>query len=606
MPFKQQDRPYELLVPHLGKDKFVLMSMEGTESVSSTFSYDITMATEEKSIDDEDLLRKPVVVTIRRENFPPRYIHGLIQKCKLMGIDEGSEKVYLWSATIVPWLWFLSLETECRHFLNLNALDIVKKVFAGHGYSDFTPKSQTTLPKREFTVQYRETSLNFISRLLEEEGIFYWFEHTEVKHLLILADNNGTTQNCPHRHKFPYAKGTSSGSAGGVIDALEQDVSIHTGKVTFQDFNFEKSDVNLLASTKGKQQAEIYDYPGDYTSKADGERYAKLRLEENEAQLRTLHSHTVSTLLLPGYRMEIENHFDSKANTSYIVLSNTFELSQNLTGDEETGSASFQFSAIPFKVPYRPARVHPKPMIHGIQTAIVCGPAGNEIHCDKFGRVKVQFHWDRLNKRDDNSSWWMRVSSAWAGACWGQVSIPRIGQEVIVSFLEGNPDRPIITGRVYNDQQMPPYALPDNKTQSGIKSRSSTGGGSQDFNEFRFEDKKGSEQIYLHAQKDLDELIENKHTITVQKSDQVILLEQGNRSITLNQGNTKHLHKVGNHELEATVGKVHETAGTEIKMTCGASTITLTPASIKLEIGGSKVEMNAGMITMSAGMIKQN
>ena len=600
MPIKQQKFPYEVLIPHLGKDKFALMSLDGSEFVSNTYNYRVVMATYDKSIDDEDLLRKPIVIKLRRDGIPDRIIHGLMQRTKLLGVEQELKPVYFWEATVVPSLWFLNLETECRHYLKKTAVDIVKEVLTEHGVVNFEFKVQGKLPVREFTVQYRETSFNFISRLLEEEGIFYWFEHTEQKHQLVFADTNSATQNSPHLHKFPYGKGTISGVDGGVIDNLEQSVSIHTGKMTFQDFNFEKSSVSLLASTSGKRMAEVYDYPGFYTTKEDGDRYARLRLEEQEANLRIIQLDTISTTLLPGFRFEVTDHFDAQVNTSYIALNSSIECRQSVMDDgsgDSTSTARVSLSAIPMKVPYRPARIHPKPMIHGVQTAIVCGPAGNEIHCDKYGRVKVQFHWDRKNKRDDNSSHWIRISNTMAGANWGQISIPRIGQEVIVSFLEGDPDRPIITGRVYNDQQMPPYGLPDNKTQSGFKSRSSPGGGSADFNEFRFEDKKGSEQVYLHAQKNFDEVIEEQHTITVQKKDQITKVEQGNRKITVS---------MGNNNLEASAGKIGEKAAQEIKMECGGSTITMTPMSIELKIGGSTISMNAGMITMNAGMIKQN
>ncbi len=609
MPLKQEERPYEVLVPHLGKDKFVFMNIEGSEYVSRPFQFNLVMATEDKSINDEDLLRKPVVVEIRRENGPSRFIHGMIQKTKLIGVEEQLKPIYYWRATLVPWLWFLNLESDCRHFQNMTAVEIINKVFDEMGLGQYTFKITGSLPKREFTVQYRESTFNFVSRLLEEEGIFYWFEHTKDKHQLILANSNSATQNCPVEHKLPYGKGTLAGAAGGVVDHLEQDVSVHTGKITFQDFDFEKSNVSLLASTKGRQQAEIYEYPGLYKTKADGDRYAKLRLEEEEARLRVIQSHTISTTLIPGYRFEVENHFDPKANTSYIILGVSFSCRQNVQGGEAGDggtAASFNFTAIPFKVPYRPPRVHQKPMIHGVQTAIVTGPGGNEIYCDQFGRVKVQFHWDRKGTRDENSSHWIRISNAWAGANWGQISIPRIGQEVIVSFLEGDPDRPIITGRVYNDQQMPPYKLPDNMTQSGIKSRSTKGGSGQNFNEFRFEDKSGSEQIYLHAEKDFDEVIENKHTITVQKSDQIIKIEKGNQEMKVDTGNRKIVVSKGNNSLECSAGKQYEKAAQEIKMECGGSTITLTPASIELKIGGSTITMSGGSITMNSPMIKQN
>jgi type VI secretion system secreted protein VgrG len=600
MPIKQEKFPYEVLIPHLGKDKFALMSLDGNEFVSNTYNYRVVMATYDKAIDDENLLRKPIVIRIRRDGIPDRFIHGLIQRTRLLGLEQELKPVYFWEATIVPSLWFLNLETDCRHFLGKTALNIVEQVLLKHELNNYEFKVQTRLPIREFTVQYRETTFNFISRLMEEEGIFYWFEHTENGHKAIFADTNSATQNSPHLYKLPYGKGTISGAQGGVIDNLEQSVSIHTGKMTFRDFNFEKSSVSLLASSSGKRTAEVYDYPGLYTTKEDGARYARLRLEEQEANLRIVQLDTIATTPLPGYRFEVTDHFDSQVNTSYIALSSSIECRQSVMDDGaggETSTVRVGLSAIPMKVPYRPARVHHKPIIHGVQTAIVCGPGGHEIHCDKFGRVKVQFHWDRENEKDDNSSHWIRISNTMAGANWGQISIPRIGQEVIVSFLEGDPDRPIITGRVYNDLQMPPYGLPDNKTQSGFKSRSSPGGGSTDFNEFRFEDKQGSEQIYLHAQKNFDEVIEEQHTITVQKKDQITKVEQGNRTITVS---------MGNNNLEASAGKIGEKAAQEIKMECGGASITMTPTSIELKIGGSTISMNPGMIKMNAGMIMQN
>ncbi|GAB4361953.1 MAG: hypothetical protein OHK0021_05980 [Bryobacter sp.] len=374
-------------------------------------------------------------VALHREQGPTRYVHGIIQRAKLVGKGEEQEDVYYWEVIMVPWLWFLNLDSECRHYQNLNAVEIVTKVFEAAGFTDFKFKTQGTFPKREFTVQYRETNFNFVSRLLEEEGIFYWFEHSDQKHELILTNVNSTTQDSAVASKLPYGKGNIAGATTGVVDTLESATSIHTGKITLQDYDFEKSSVSLLASTKGKQLAEIYEFPGNYKTKADGERYAKLILEEQEARLRVIHAHTTTTTLQPGYRFELTDHFDGKCNVKYVVLSLSFSCRQNLQGPEEGDdrtTASFHFSAIPFTVPYRPPRRHPKPLIHGVQTAVVTGPSGNEIYCDKFGRVKVKFHWDRQSHASpEQSSFWIRVSSAWAGAQWGQVSLPRIGQEVV-------------------------------------------------------------------------------------------------------------------------------------------------------------------------------
>jgi type VI secretion system secreted protein VgrG len=291
------------------------------------------------------------------------------------------------------------------------------------------------------------------------------------------------------------------------------------------------------------------------------------------------------------------------------------------------------FEALEFGVPYRPPRNAVRPVVHGCQTAIVVGPAGEEIWADKYGRIKVQFHWDRLGKKNEKSSCWIRTSQAWAASNWGHILLPRIGQEVIVSFFEGDPDRPIITGRVYNDQNMPPYDLPVNSTQSGIKSRSSKGGGPSNFNEFRFEDKKGDEQIYLHAEKDFDTFVNNKMTITVDRSDQITQLNQGNQQIiiqqgnqdtairqgsqstTINQGNQRTTLSLGNkttelqagnYEIKLNAGQYSLSAMTGVKIECGLSKVTITPASIDIEVGAAKVSLNPAMITLEAPIIKIN
>jgi type VI secretion system secreted protein VgrG len=613
----QENRAYEIFVPALGRDVFMLVAFEGSEFVSNTFQFRADVISETKGIDCEALLRKPVVVEIKRDGGQPsRFIHGCFAQVRLTGKDTDPPIRYYYECTIVPWLWFLNLETDCRIFQNLDAKEIITKVFQEHKFTDFTFKLEGALPKREYTVQYRETSLNFISRLLEEEGIFYFFEHTEQKHQLILTNVNSVTAKCPVVDTMPYGLGTSN-AAQGVIGEMQSSNTVHTGKLTIQDYNFELSNVNLLSTSSGKQLAEVYDYPGNYKKKDEGTRLVKLRLEEQEARLRTVSASTVSTSMIPGYRFTLTDHFDDKCNVEYLILEVSTSLRNNLmvtsSGDKSSARSSASFRAIPFSVPYRPPLVHKKPLIHGVQTAIVTGKSGEEIWTDKYGRVKVQFHWDRLGKKDENSSLFIRISNTWAGAQWGQIQIPRIGQEVIVSFIEGDPDRPIITGRVYNDQNMPPYTLPANQTQSGIKSRSTKGGGAADFNEFRFEDKKGSEEIYLHAQKDFVEFIENKHTTTVRDSDQTITLnkgnqkttvEKGNRDIQVDMGNIKELVKMGNYNLEATAGKIGEKAAQEIKNEVVASTITVTPAMIELKIGASSIKMTAATIDIACGAAK--
>jgi type VI secretion system secreted protein VgrG len=321
----------------------------------------------------------------------------------------------------------------------------------------------------------------------------------------------------------------------------------------------------------------------------------------------------------------LKDHFQKSYNRSYLVLKVDHTASTQSSGDNATGSVyEAGFEALEISLPYRPPRRAMKPVVHGCQTAVVVGPSGEEIWADKYGRIKVQFYWDRLGKKNEKSSCWIRTSQAWAGSNWGHIQLPRVGQEVIVGFLEGDPDRPIITGRVYNDQNMPPYDLPANSTQSGVKSRSSKQGGQSNFNEFRFEDKKGNEQVYLHAEKDFDTFVENKMTIIVDKSDQTIQLNQGNQlttiqqgdqETTLQQGNQKTTLQVGNKTTELNVGNYTVTldagqyslsAMTGVKLECGLSKITMTPASIDIEVGAAKVSLNPAMVSIEAPIVKIN
>ena len=505
--------------------------------MSTPFLYTLDLLSEDASIDAKKLLRTAAVVTLHLAGTTPRYIHGLISRFVQLGRTE--DKLTAYRAEVVPWLWFLSLSGECKIFQNLSVLDIVEKIFKAHGYNDFQIKCSKSYPKREFCVQYRETHFNFVSRLMEEEGIFYFFDHTKDKHLLTLADANSAVKPCPGQAAARMATQPGAWQDEDVVTALEREHTVQTGKITLRDHDYLQPTLQLESSVSGDGKAEAYEYPGNYVKPDEGDRYARLRLEEHEAWRQVVRGTSTCRTFESGFRFDLKEHYRSDANQTYMLLRVQHSGHTGGYHSGEHGAAEYHnsFVAIPHTVPFRAAPTSRKPFIGGSQTAVVVGKSGEEIWVDKHGRVKVQFHWDRDGKKDEHSSCWVRVSSAWAGKNWGVVHIPRIGQEVIVDFLEGDPDRPIITGRVYNADQAPPYALPGDQTQSGIKSRSSKSGGTDNFNEIRFEDKKGSEVLFVHAEKDEQVEVENDEKVTIghDRTESV----GNNESITIDKNRTE-------------------------------------------------------------------
>jgi type VI secretion system secreted protein VgrG len=424
-------------------------------------------------------------------------------------MEYGKDGMALYQAELVPWLWFLTLFSNCRIFQNKSVPDIVEQIFKDRSFTDYKLNLQGSYQPREYCVQYRETDFNFVSRLLEDEGIFYFFEQTADKHTLVLADDKAAFKPCPNKAKAQYTP-----SLGAVLDedtvfTVEEENKVNTGTASLTDYDFEKPNTSLYATLSGSEPAEYYDYPGKYSSKSDGDRYAKIRLEEREVELVTLRGKSTCMGFECGYKFTLEDFYRDEANQDYtlIALHHNGKNTSYRSGKPEPFEYSNEFEAIPNSASFRPPRQARKPVIPSTQTAVVVGKSGEEIWTDKYGRIVVQFYWDREGKADEKSSCWIRVAQGWAGNQWGSIYTPRIGQEVVVTFLEGDPDRPLITGSVYNADQMPPYPLPDEQTKSTVKSYSSKGGGG--FNEIRLEDKKGSEQIFIHGQKDIDIRIEN-------------------------------------------------------------------------------------------------
>lgn len=497
----QADRPLRIKTT-LGEDTLVLESLRGSEAISQPFLYHVRMLSENPAIVLKDLLRTPVVVSIELLDGSLRHLHAHISR--VSQLEYGDDGLAAYEADIVPWLWFLSLFSDCRIFQNQTVPEIVQKVFKDRGFPDFKLQLQGTYPKRDYCVQYRESDLNFVSRLLEEEGIYYFFLHDDQKHTMILADALPAVKDCPNQASARYMPLSGGQQEDDTVLTLTAEQSVHSGTTSLTDYDFEKPSTSLVASVSSDRKGEFFDYPGKYKTKDNGDRYTKIRLEEEEAQLAVVRGTSFCRAFQAGYRFGLKEYYRDDANQMYTLVAVEVDARQTSyrAGSGEGFSYRNRFEAISNTVPFRPRRLTRKPVVEGTQTAVVVGKSGEEIWTDKYGRVKVQFFWDRAGKKDENSSCWIRVAQLWAGKGWGAVYTPRIGQEVIVEFLEGDPDQPIITGRVYNADQTVPYTLPDEQTKSAIKSMSSKGGGG--FNEIRFEDKKGEEQVFVHSEKDLD------------------------------------------------------------------------------------------------------
>jgi type VI secretion system secreted protein VgrG len=536
MAFTQDNKLMSLTTP-LGKDVLLLSAFRGTEAISSLFSFELDLLSSNNAIAFENIIGEKVTVTVELADKSVRYFNGVISRFSQSAgrKTEGSLRLSQYRATMVPWTWLLTRTSDSRIFQNLSVPEILEKIFQEKKLTEFSMEVQEKHEKREYCVQYRETDFNFISRLMEEEGICYYFTHSENTHTMVIADTPAKHKKLsrPVRH---YRVEAGINALEDTISIMEKVQEIQAGKYTLNDFNFEISNTSLKASLDSGQrlgpgERERYDYPGGYAAKDLGDRLARIRIEEEEARVTTISGEGNCREFCSGYRFTLKNALRQDMNEKeYLLTSVVHEGSQPWEGESPVVYGN-TFTCIPFSVPFRPPLKTHKPFIHGSQTAMVTGPAGEEIHTDKYGRVKVQFHWDREGKRDENTTCWIRVGQIWAGQGWGAVFIPRIGHEVIVSFLEGDPDRPLITGNVYDNANMPPYALPDEKTKSTIRSRTTPN--AQTYNELLLEDKTGKTQVVLsnaYGHKITQD--EETQTLTVQTRDKnMITMDDKNKNI---------------------------------------------------------------------------
>lgn len=631
----------------LGED-LILHSFSGQEKLGRLFNYQLDLRSTNPNIQFQDIVGQRVTVSMEL-NSGERYFDGFVSAFRF---TEAAGQFASYQATVRPWFWFLTRTADCRIFQNQKVPDIIKSVFRDCGMSDFKDSLHGTYRDWDYCVQYRETDFNFVSRLMEQEGIYYYFEHIRGKHTLVLADGLGAHQPFPAYATVPYFPPDQNVSLRrrDHIQHWSVTQTIVPGKYAINDFDFEKPNVDLTARVSKLrphaypiQNHEIYDYPGEYSEVGEGDTYVDILLQELQAQHERVQAGGNARGMNAGYLFTLEHHPRRDQNKDYLIISVTHTIKsdafETTGGAEEHDFYKCQIEIMDKSEPFRSERITPKPIVQGPQTAIVVGPSNEEIYCDDHARVKVQFHWDRYGTDDENSSCWVRVSQLWAGKSWGGIHIPRIGHEVLVSFLEGDPDRPVITGRVYNAENKPPYDLPANKTQSGIKSRSSPGGRAKDFNEFRFEDKKDKEKIYLHAEKNLTTVVENRESRTTYNTRKSIVgsdenprpseaIEEvlihgmrltnvrGNDGLIVKDGDKGRKVQIrdGDYELEiqkgdyirkVTLGDSKTEVNTgDISMNAAAGKISLTAAqSIELKVGANSVLIDQKGVTIKGLLI---
>ncbi len=621
--YSDQDRITTVRCPKLegdfGGDRDVLMleRLVGEEAISRPFRFQLDLISERDNLTFNSIIGQQLWVDVELPDQKKRFFSGIVSRFAQRGEDR---RFVSYRAEIVPWFWCLTRISDCRIYQEKTVPEIIQDVFGRRGYTDFQMDAEGQ-GKRTYCVQYRETDFNFVSRLMEEEGMRYHFLHEEGRHVMVISDKPEYPDN-PEVPEVEYVSSTSERTTGEVED-LQLERELAPGKIALSDYNFEQPSEDLGSETStvepmgGNEDFEIFDYPGEYLKRNQGSSLAKLRMEAEESAAVQAHGRGELSNMLPGHCSVLKSHYRDDFNGRYLVTEVSHSLSEGAGYDEGGSAYENWFSAVPSDLTYRPPQVTPKPVIQGIQTAKVTGPSGEEIHTDKHGRVKVHFHWDRHGPTDDKSSCWLRVSHSLAGQGWGGIQLPRVGQEVVVEFLEGDPDRPMVTGRVYNGERMPPYALPDEKTVSTLKSRSSKGGGEDNYNEIRFEDKKGSEQLFLRAEKNQDTWVRQRRTehvggtthLTV-GGDQMEEVE-GEKHVLVKKDHLEEVEgavslTIGG-DLDEKVGKSWAAAaGQEIHLKAGMTCVIEAGMQLSLKVGGNFIDIGPAGVSISGTMVNIN
>lgn len=574
-----QDKQALQLTTTLGKDKLLAQEFSGTEYLSRPFEFYVQTEVAPNAGDVSSITGKSVTVTLIGDEGVKRTINAVA-----WSVSRNGD---FCTIQLKPWVSYLRLSGDNRIFQEKSTSDILTTVFKDRGFTNFKFSLTKTLTARPYCVQFGESDFRFMSRLLEEEGLGYYFDHTTSDHTLVIFDDSSGCKTLTGGDiDFLPISSSSAFASDRRFQSLWSDSAVTSEGFRTSDFAFETPSTPISV-TVGETKRSPYLYPGRFQSSADGQARAKKRLEALSSKGSLIRASGPFRGVMPGTLFTMKGHPTTALNQEYLATA--------VRHMAERGQYASEIMAQPKSIPYGPEATTTRPRMAGPQTAIVVGKSGEEIWTDKYGRIKVQFHWDREGKKDESSSCWLRVSQSWAGSGWGAFFLPRIGQEVLVSFIDGDPDRPIVTGCVYNGEMSPPYALTANQTKSTIKSNTSKGG--KGSNELRFEDKKDSEEIYVHAQKDMNTVVENDLTSKVLNDETHTITN--NRTITVEKGNE--IHKVaGTRTMEVTKDETHKNAANVKHQIKGNATFEV-DGNVTIEAKG-KIEISAdGNISIEAG-----
>jgi type VI secretion system secreted protein VgrG len=583
--FKQTNAALSMTTP-FGADELLLDSLQGTESLSQPFRFMLSMRSSSNTLEPATIIGASVTVSLAPAGGTPRFFNGIVARF----LHAGSDGAFaLYSAELVPSLWLLTLSRDRKIYQNQTAVDIVKAVLGDFSVSFEADHLTGTYPIREYCVQFDETPLDFISRLMEEEGIFYFFNFADGRHTMVLGDNTSAHEECT-ADTLRYFADQGGRRMIDVVTQLEYDSRLVVQNFARSDFNYLQPSTALLTESAGVSgKGTQFDYPGKHEVLADGTQRAKVRAQASQVDGAVCRGTSYCYMLSAGKQFTLSDHPREALNTSLVLRSVTHTASHQ----QYTNS----FEAFAATIPFRPPRVSPLPRVAGSQTALVVGPSGEEIWTDQHGRIKVQFHWDRVGVNDENSSCWVRVSQLWAGLGWGALFLPRIGQEVVISCVDGDPDRPLVTGCVYNGENSAPVTLPGMQTQATIKSRSSKQGSAG--NEMRMEDKKDAEEFYFHAQKDMKVEIENDLATTLIAGNETHTVNKGDRTVDVQTG--KETHKVkGTRDLTIT-GKESHTNEADFKQDVTGNYQLTVSGNLVIDVSGSVSIKSGTTFTVEAG-----
>lgn len=629
-----------------------MLRAEVREGLSKITEIEVEFLSNKMDSSLEDVLGKVITIEIDTEKEGVRHFAGHCVEVLYEGVYQGFGH-YL--ASLRAWPWFLTQTTDCRIFQEMTAMAIIKQIFGDHGFSDYQDKTGGGGATRTYCVQYRETDYDFVQRLMVEEGFYYYFDYADGKDTMVIVNDAG--HHAPIRERseieFFFKEDSHRRRSDHIFDFRERE-SLRTGKVTLNDYNFETPTTDLKVSSaipKGKhahKSYERYDYPGRFGDTSRGEGLARTRMEAFAAEHDRVRGIGNVRTLACGYRFTLTGHPRQNANREYLITEaihqlqieteyNLGELEETALGERVTLDPKKNpdpyrctFRAQPAREPYRHPYRCPRPTIPGLQTAVVTGPKGEEIYTDEYGRVKVQFHWDREGRKDEKTTCWIRKAEPWTGKNWGMVWVPRIGQEVVVQFEEGDPDRPMIVGMLFNEATKHPYALPGSMTMMGWTTRSTKKGGKDTFHELVFEDKKGEEFVRFQSERDYKQIVKNNAEVTVGlehkdkgdysltvQNDMTETVNEGNHTFTVSKGQEDYSVKKdrnvtveGAHNESITKDQTVKVQGAQTtKVSRSITTQAMQSITLKanqkitLQCGGSKIELSPVGVKVNGTMI---